>query len=379
MAGDAAASTSRAPTSRSTATFSTTRRWCWAPSAARTGSTTPATASIGNGDLADQLREAIRRLPEGMRFQPAASASRRQKPGTPPSRPPPPERHITEGSFFVGDDRTIHQMTDGAGRPRHLRRHAAQSRRHDDRQAACRPDRPARPRPPRPPVAERGLARGEPQRRPPRPEPRLRPVRQPAYGPINKTTFSRDRPTARSIRRMPNLVKFREDPDAMLVMSLEDYDEVTGKAAKAAIMHKDVVGRTPPVTSVASAEEGLLVSLDRKGTVDLPFIATLYGKPEERVIAELGDLIYHDPETQDLADRRRLSLRQRPRRSWPRPRKPGRTMPATPRPCGRAARGRAARRHRRQSGRAVDTGSRHPGVRRRSVRRSRRRRSRSAI
>jgi len=34
------------------------------------------------------------------------------------------------------------------------------------------------------------------------------------------------------IRRMPNLVKFREDPDAMLVMSLEDYDEVTGKATK---------------------------------------------------------------------------------------------------------------------------------------------------
>ncbi len=27
---------------------------------------------------------------------------------------------------------------------------------------------------------------------------------------------------------MPNLVKFREDPDAMLVMSLEEYDEVTG-------------------------------------------------------------------------------------------------------------------------------------------------------
>ncbi len=83
----------------------------------------------------------------------------------------------------------------------------------------------------------------------------------------------------------------------MLVMSLEDYDEVTAKAAKAAIMQKDVVGRTPPVTSVASAEEGLLVSLDRKGAVDLPFIAMLYGKPDQQVIAELGDLIYHDPET----------------------------------------------------------------------------------
>ena len=96
---------------------------------------------------------------------------------------------------------------------------------------------------------------------------------------------------------MPNLVKFREDPDAMLVMCLEEYDEVTGKAAKAAILKKDVVGTKPPVTTVASAEEGLLVSLDQKGAVDLPFIATLYGKPEAQVIAELGDLIFLDPES----------------------------------------------------------------------------------
>ena len=99
------------------------------------------------------------------------------------------------------------------------------------------------------------------------------------YGPINKTTFG-ETADGSVIRRMPNLVKFREDPDAMLVMSLEDYDEVTGKAAKAAIMTKDVVGKTPPVTHVRSAEEGLLVSLNQRGTVDLPFIATLYGKPE---------------------------------------------------------------------------------------------------
>src|SRR6202040_867114 len=78
------------------------------------------------------------------------------------------------------------------------------------------------------------------------------------YGPINKTTFS-ETADGNAIRRMPNLVKFREDPDAMLVMSLEDYDEVTGKAAKAAIMTKDVVGKTPPITHVRSAEEGLLV------------------------------------------------------------------------------------------------------------------------
>src|SRR3989441_4599832 len=101
-----------------------------------------------------------------------------------------------------------------------------------------------------------------------------------------------------TIRRMPNLVTFRDDPDAMLVMALEHYDERTGLAEKAAIMHHDVVGRRPPLTSVQSAEEGLLVSLDQRGVVDLPYIATLYEAPVRQIIAELGDLIYQDPETQ---------------------------------------------------------------------------------
>src|SRR5579884_3140520 len=96
---------------------------------------------------------------------------------------------------------------------------------------------------------------------------------------------------------MPNLVKFKEDPDAMLVMSLEDYDEVTGRGAKAAIMLRDVVGKKPPVTQVRSAEEGLLVSLNQRGMVDLPYIESLYGKPEEQVIQELADLIFLDPES----------------------------------------------------------------------------------
>ena len=57
------------------------------------------------------------------------------------------------------------------------------------------------------------------------------------------------------------------------------------------------IGRTPPITAVQSAEEGLLVSLDHRGTIDLPYIATLYGRSEERIIEELSDLIYHDPES----------------------------------------------------------------------------------
>ena len=82
---------------------------------------------------------------------------------------------------------------------------------------------------------------------------------------------------------MPNLVKFREDPDAMLVMSLEYYDEVTGKGAKSAIMNKDVVGKRPPITDVTSAQEGLRFRRTSACAVDLPFIGELYGKSAKDV------------------------------------------------------------------------------------------------
>ena len=67
---------------------------------------------------------------------------------------------------------------------------------------------------------------------------------------------------------------------------------------RAPILLRDVVGKSPPITAVGSAEEGLLVSLDRTGGIDMELIARLYGKPEQTVIAELNDLIYRDPQTQ---------------------------------------------------------------------------------
>ena len=36
---------------------------------------------------------------------------------------------------------------------------------------------------------------------------------------------------------------------------------------------------------------------NQRGAVDLPYIASLYGKPEEQVVSELGDLIFNDPES----------------------------------------------------------------------------------
>ena len=317
----------------------------------------------GNGDLPQQLREAIQRLPE---YAPLESSAAQETPAA-VFTPPPPLPHITEGSFFVREDRAICQSLDGEAVPIVYggtaltaygtmtgKRLAAlvglrdRARRVLQSQNEGWPD------------ADRVEARRE-----------LNSAYErfaAAYGPINKTTFGETK-EGTLIRRMPNLVKFREDPDAMLVMSLEDYDEVTGKAAKAAIMTRDVVGRTPPVTHVNSAEEGLLVSLNQRGAVDLPFISELYGKPEAQVIAELGELIFQEPESKSwqTADaylsgnvRAKLKAAQQAGAEY------ASNAEAL---AGRAAGRRAARRDRRQPGRPLDTGKRHPGFCRPPVRR----------
>jgi trans-aconitate methyltransferase len=62
----------------------------------------------GSGDLAGRLKDAIQRLPQ---FSPPhASATEASTIQDEPPRafaPPPPERHISEGSFFIGSDRVI--------------------------------------------------------------------------------------------------------------------------------------------------------------------------------------------------------------------------------------------------------------------------------
>jgi N12 class adenine-specific DNA methylase len=244
---------------------------------------------LANGDLAEQLRHAIERLPA------LPTRTPQPKPAdTPVFIPPPPERHVSEGSFFVHESR-VHQMVNGQASPVVYggselwahgglvgRRLGALIDLRDKARYVLRSQNEGWPEEARSDARRKLNATYD--------------AFTSAYGPINKTTFS-NAAEGNVIRRMPNLVKFREDPDAMLVMSLEEYDETTGEAQKAPIMQKDVVGKSPPITSVTSAEEGLLVSLDQRGAVDLPFIATLYGKPEAAIISELGDLIYLDPES----------------------------------------------------------------------------------
>ena len=215
----------------------------------------------------------------------------------PPFTPPPPLKHLAEGSLFVGDDKVIRQIEDGQGQPvtycgvllradgtPQAKKIAALIGLRDDARRVLQSQNEGWPEENRE-SARRQLNRSYDQF-------------VAKHGPINKTTFTQTKNDGQ-IRRMPNLVRFKEDPDAMLVMSLEEYDETTGLAEKAAIMRRDVVGPKPPVTHVSSAEEGLLVSLDHRGGVDIGYIAELYGKPGAIVISELGSLIYHDPATRE--------------------------------------------------------------------------------
>ena len=246
----------------------------------------------GDGELEARLRDAVARLPELM---PRGMASARPRPAPPAFVPPPPERHVVEGSFFVGDDRVIYQMVDGRAEAvvyggTRLKSDGTMTGRRLARLVRIRDE------------ARRVLQsqnEGWPESHREEARRTLNQVYDSfvaTYGLINKTTYS-ESSTGTVITRMPNVVKFVEDADSTLVLALEECDPTTGTATKAAIMTRDVVGRAPEVTRVASAEEGLLVSLDRKGVVDLAYIAGLYGQDEARVVEELGELVYQDPET----------------------------------------------------------------------------------
>jgi N12 class adenine-specific DNA methylase len=246
---------------------------------------------ISREPLAESLPRAISHLPT---FTPASKPRETADPA-PVFVPPPPERHMNEGSFFVGSDRAIYQVEGGQGVPVIYggvtlradgtmtgKRLAGLIELRDRARQVLRSQNEGWPE------EHREMARHELNRSYDR--------FVLAYGPINKTSFSETKDGS-VIRRMPNIVKFREDPDAMLVMALEDYDEITGKADKCPIMHRDVVGQHHDVKQVDSAEEGLLVSLNRLGGVNLEEISRLYGKPESTIIDELGDLIFLNPET----------------------------------------------------------------------------------
>jgi N12 class adenine-specific DNA methylase len=114
-----------------------------------------------------------------------------------------------------------------------------------------------------------------------------------------------------------NVKAFAGDPDQPLLLSLEQYDPETRRATKAAIFERRTLERYRPVERVETAAEALLVSLNEIAAVNWPRMESLTGRSGSKLQAELGSLVYRNPEngTWETADqylsgnvRRKLAL-----------------------------------------------------------------------
>lgn len=91
-----------------------------------------------------------------------------------------------------------------------------------------------------------------------------------------------------------NRAAFKEDPDSYFLLSLENWDSKKKTATKADIFTKNTVSPNRTVTSAKDISEGLIVSVNLTGGIDVPLIARLTGKTEEGTRRELIDsrLVY---------------------------------------------------------------------------------------
>ena len=88
---------------------------------------------------------------------------------------------------------------------------------------------------------------------------------------------------------------FSDDSSYCLLCSLEELNEDGTLKRKADMFTKRTIKKAVAVTSVETAAEALTISLNEKARVDLPYMAGLTGKPEEKVAEELTGVIFRDP------------------------------------------------------------------------------------
>ena len=102
------------------------------------------------------------------------------------------------------------------------------------------------------------------------------------YGPIRRSTLSKriDKDTGEEkiTRRFPSwMYAFRTDEHYPLVLGLEIYDDETGTAQKAPIFSQRVNHPAVYKETAESPEEAIALSLDRYGSLNIPFIADSHG------------------------------------------------------------------------------------------------------
>jgi N12 class adenine-specific DNA methylase len=123
------------------------------------------------------------------------------------------------------------------------------------------------------------------------------------YGPLNRFTLRRtgraDPSTGEPVmaRIRPRQGGFDGDPFAPLVYALEEFDPVGQRAAKAAIFRERVIAPRAPRLGADTPADALAICLDTRGEARLAEIARLLGTSEPDARAQLGTLVFDDPQT----------------------------------------------------------------------------------
>ncbi len=88
----------------------------------------------------------------------------------------------------------------------------------------------------------------------------------------------------------------KDDPDLPFLLALERYDRDSKTAHKAAIFRDRVIGITERPSQADSAKDALLISLNEYGDLHWERMEELTGKSQADLTAELGDILYLNPE-----------------------------------------------------------------------------------
>ena len=92
---------------------------------------------------------------------------------------------------------------------------------------------------------------------------------------------------------------FQDDSSYSLLCSLENLDDEGKFIGKADMFTKRTIKHAEIVTHVDTAMEALSVSMGEKARVDLPYMAELTGKSQDRIIEDLEGVIFQDPQSKE--------------------------------------------------------------------------------
>ena len=126
-----------------------------------------------------------------------------------------------------------------------------------------------------------------------------------AHGYLNRFTVVEGKPDEDGVisvtRRRPSIGGFRRDPDFVTVLALEDFDDDTRTAAKAALLERRVNRPRQRAISAQSSAEAVALCRDELGRIKTERIAELLGVETAEAERRLVEVAFLDPATEAWA------------------------------------------------------------------------------